>query len=176
MKPPPDQVAAIVEMSRNRSRTAMTLGPGAPGLPCVAYHEIMVWVTSSGWKLPPLMPQRVWGAVAVETSASTGLGEPCRSSTASWPAGWLEQWACRAAQAGTETGLGSGLGDGGGLGVSTRLGVGLGDGDGLCRIAEGLDAGARGPLAVHAATAARVKRRTTPVLTAGWDENKGGCG
>ena len=46
MKPPPDQVAATVEMSLNRSRTAMTLVPAVPGLPWVAYHEIMVWVTS----------------------------------------------------------------------------------------------------------------------------------
>src|SRR5256885_15117380 len=115
----------------------MTLVPGAPGLPCVAYHEIMVWVTSSGWKLPPLMPQSVWGAVAVETSASTGLGEPCRSSTASCPAGWLEQWACRAAQAGAETGLGSGVGGGGGLGGSDGRGGGGGGGGGVGRVGEG---------------------------------------
>ena len=113
------------------------------------------------------MPQRVWGALALETSANTGLGEPWRSSTASCGAGGLEQCACRAAQAGTTTGLGSGLGEGEGLGVSAGLGVGLGDGEGLCRIAEGLDAGARGPFAVHAATVARLKRRTTPFLTAG---------
>src|SRR5437588_5695458 len=175
MKPPPDQVAAIVDTSPKRSRTAMTLVPGAPGLPCVAYQEIMVWVASSGWKLPPLMPQSVWGAVALETSARTGLGEPWRSTTASWAVGWLEQWECRAAHAGTETGLGAGLGDGEGLGVSVGLGVGLGDGDGLCRIAEGLDAGASGPLAVHAATDARLKRITTPVLTAGWNEHRYGC-
>src|SRR5256885_16945214 len=109
----------------------MTLVPGAPGLPCVAYHEIMVWVTSSGWKLPPLMPQSVWGAVAVETSASTGLGEPCRSSTASWPAGWLEQWACRAAQAGAGTRRGFRLGGREGPGVSAGRGVRLGGGDRL---------------------------------------------
>src|SRR6267143_4428649 len=112
------------------------------------------------------MPQRVCGGLALETSASTGLGEPWRRSTASCGAGWLEQCACRAAQAGTTTGLGSGLGEGEGLGVSAGLGVGLGDGEGLCRIAEGLDAGARGPFAVHAATVARLKRRTTPFLTA----------
>src|SRR5207245_2145592 len=50
MKPPPDQVAATVEMSLNRSRTAMTLVPAVPGLHWVAYHEIRVWVTSCGWR------------------------------------------------------------------------------------------------------------------------------
>src|SRR2546426_10947055 len=109
------------------------------------------------------MPGGVWGALALETSASAGLGEPWRSSTASCGAGGLEQCACRAAQAGTTTGLGSGLGEGEGLGVSAGLGVGLGDGEGLCRIAEGLEAGGSGPFAGHAATAARVKKRTTPV-------------
>src|SRR5439155_25440794 len=100
------------------------------------------------------MPQRVRGVLALETSASTGLGEPWRSSTASCGAGGLEECACRAAQAGTTTGLGSGLGEGEGLGVSAGLGVGLGDGEGLCRIAEGLDAAARCPLALHPARVA----------------------
>src|SRR2546428_5178419 len=112
------------------------------------------------------MPQRVWGALALETSASTGLGEPWRSSTASCGAGGLEQCACRAAQAGTTTGLGSGLGEGEGLGVSAGLGVALGDGVGLCRVAEGLDAGASGPFARAVAIAARPQTRTSPFLTA----------
>ena len=55
MKLPPDQVAATVEVPLNRSRTAMTLVPALPGLPWVAYQEIIVWVTSSGWKFPPLI-------------------------------------------------------------------------------------------------------------------------
>ena len=48
MKLPPDHVAAIVDAPLKRSSTAMTLVPAVVGLPCVAYQEIIVWVTSSG--------------------------------------------------------------------------------------------------------------------------------
>lgn len=76
MKPPPDQLAATVLVPVKRSSTAMTLVPAVPGLPCVADHEIIVWVTSWGEKLPPLIPHRVRGALALVTSARTGLGAP----------------------------------------------------------------------------------------------------
>ncbi len=46
MNEPPDQVAATVELPVNTSRAATTLSPAAPGLPSVADHEIVVWVTS----------------------------------------------------------------------------------------------------------------------------------
>src|SRR5690349_12847762 len=76
MNPPPGHVAAMVDVPLNRSSTASTLVPELPGLPWVAYHEIIVWVTSCGWKLPPLMPQMVFGAFALVTSARTRLGAP----------------------------------------------------------------------------------------------------
>src|SRR5690242_1086349 len=133
MKPPPDQVAATVEVPLKRSRTAMTLVPELPGLPWVADHEIIVWVASWGWNEPPLMPQMVCGAFGSATSASTGLAAPWSCSTASWAAGLPTQLAWRAAHAGTATGVGSALGDGEGLGVglSSGLGLELAWGDGL---------------------------------------------
>src|SRR5256886_5386173 len=149
MKPPPDQVAATVEVPEKRSSTAITLVPDVPGLPCVADHEIIVCVTSCGWKDPPLIPQSVRGALAFDTSARTGLAAPWSCSTASWAAGVLTQLACMAAHEGTATGLGSALGEGEGLGVgvSSGLGLGLAAGDGLVRLAAALEAGASGPLA-----------------------------
>src|SRR5260370_16505515 len=122
MKLPPDQVAATVDVPVKRSSTAITLVPGALGLPCVAYHEIIVCVTSSGWKAPPLIPHRVRGALALETSASTGLAVPWSWSTASCAAGPLTQLPCRAAQAGTTTGLGWTLGAPPALGVGPSPG------------------------------------------------------
>jgi len=83
MKPPPDQLATTVLVPVNRSRTAMTLVPDALGLPWLAYQEIIVWVTSCGEKLPPLMPQIVFGVLASVTSARTGLGAPWSWMTAS---------------------------------------------------------------------------------------------
>src|SRR5437899_12834829 len=118
MKPPPDQVAAIVEPPLNRSSAAIRLVPALLGLPWVAYQEIIDWVTSWGWNEPPLMPQSVRGAFALETSASTGLEPPWSWSTASWAAGVPTQLECRAAHAGTAIGLGSGIGVGVGLGLS----------------------------------------------------------
>ena len=115
--------------------------------------------------MPPLMPHSVCGALALETSARTGLELPWRTRTASCGAGWLTQCACRAAQAGTATGLGGALGEADGLGLSTGVGVGLAEGVGVCRTAEGLEAGARGPFAVQPAMAATDRRRTTPFLT-----------
>src|SRR5438094_687735 len=93
------------------------------------------------------------------------LGLPWGTRTASCGAGWLTQCACRAAQAGTATGLGGALGEADGLGLSTGVGVGLAEGVGVCRTAEGLEAGARGPFAVQPAMAATDRRRTTPFLT-----------
>src|SRR5947209_18924159 len=153
MKPPPDQVAATVEVPEKSASTAITLVPDVPGLPCVADHEIIVCVTSCGWKDPPLIPQSVRGALALDTSARTGLAAPWSCSTASWAAGVLTQLACMAAHEGTATGLGSALGEGDGLGVgvSSGLGLGLGAGDGLVRLAAALEAGASGPLAGQAA-------------------------
>jgi len=143
-----------------------------PGLPCVADHEIIVCVTSCGWKDPPLIPQSVRGALAFDTSARTGLAAPWSCSTASWAAGVLTQLACMAAHEGTATGLGSALGEGEGLGVgvSSGLGLVLAAGDGLVRLAAALEAGASGPLAVQPAMqpamASADRRRTTPFLTA----------
>src|SRR5712664_4474232 len=147
MKPPPDQVAATVEVPVKRSSTATTLVPALLGLPWVADHEIIVWVTSCGWNDPPLIPQSVRGTLALETSARTGLAAPWSSSTASCGAGVLTQLACRAAQAGTTTGLGSGLGEGIGLGLglSCGLATGLVVGVGVERLAPGLGWGDSGP-------------------------------
>jgi hypothetical protein len=60
------------------------------------------------------------------------------------------------------SGLGPALGEGDGLGLSSGVGLALAEGEGLCRV--GLDCGASGPFAVHAATVARDARRTTPFL------------
>ena len=168
MKPPPDQVAATVDVPVNRSSTAITLVPGASTPPWVAYQEIMVWVTRTGWKVPPLIPQSVRGAFASETSARTGLAAPWSWSTASCAVGALTQLPWRAAHAGTTTGLGSTVGDADALGVGIGLGVGGGleGGVGVVRLAAGLEAGASGPFAVQAAIAATARRRTTPFLTA----------
>ena len=54
----------------------MTLVPAAVGLPWVAYQEIIVWVTRSGWNEPPLIPHTVRGLCALDTSASTGFAAP----------------------------------------------------------------------------------------------------
>ena len=141
MKPPPDHVAATVEVPVKRSRTAITLVPGASTLPLVAYQEIMVWVTSSGWKLPPLIPQSVRGAFASETSARTGVVAPWSCSTASCAVAALTQLAWSAAHAGTTTGLGSGVGEADALGVGLGLGDGVGVevGAGVVRFAAGLE-------------------------------------
>src|SRR5438105_13069395 len=105
MKPPPDHLAATVEVPVNKSSTAMRLVPAVLGLPWVADQEIMVWVASCGWKLPALMPQSVCGGLAVETSASTGVHEPWRSITASCGGGWPVKWTGRAARARTHRAL-----------------------------------------------------------------------
>ncbi len=164
MKLPPDQLAAAVDVPVKRSSTAMTLVPAVVGEPWVAYHEIIVWVTSSGWEERPLTPQSVAGALGLDTSASTGFGAPCSIRSASWAAGWPEQVACRAAHAGTvvRAGVEVGLGLGDGLASGVGLGLGLGDGEAL---ADGLWLGASGPLAVQPATASRDRRMTTPFLT-----------
>ena len=174
MNPPPDHVAATVDVPLKRSSTAITLVPELPGLPCVANHEIIVCVTSWGEKDPPLMPQIVRGDLGLVTSASTGLGAPWSSRTASSATGLPPQLACRAAQAGTTTGLGWGLGEGDGLGLGVSVGVALGLAArlGLC-LAVGLFTGASGPLAVQPERAARNRRRTTPILTT--DSNEQGC-
>src|SRR5260370_12252730 len=174
MKPPPNQVAATVEVLVKRSSTAMTLVPAVPGLPWLAYHEIVVWGTSSGPKFPPLIPQRVRGVLALETSARTGVDEPWSWRTASWAAGVPTQLPCRAAQAGTTTGLGSTVGDGVGLGLASGLGVGLGVGDGVVFLACGVEGGASGPFGVQPAIAATARRRTTPFLTARCNEPRYG--
>ena len=156
----------MVEVPVKRSRTAMTLVPAAVGDPWLAYQEIIVWVTSWGWKAPPLMPHIVLGAFGFETSASTGFGAPWSISNASWAAGWPEQVACSAAQDGTVTGLGAALGLGEGLGDGLSAGLGLGLGLGEVRLeADGLWLGASGPFAVQAAAAIRQRRTTTPFLT-----------
>src|SRR5712691_3040265 len=124
MKLPPDQVAAMVDVPVKRSSTAITLVPLAVGDPWLAYHEIIVWVTSCGWNAPPLIPHSVRGALGVETSASTGLGAPWSISIASCAAGWLGQLACSAAHDGTVTGRGCTVGIGLGLGVGLSAGLG----------------------------------------------------
>jgi hypothetical protein len=101
-------------------------------MPCVADHEIIVWVTSCG-VAGPLIVQIAVGLRASVTSARTGVEEPCMTSRASWMPGFPGQVARRAAQAGTATGLGSGggegLGDGLGDGLGSGVGVGLGEGE-----------------------------------------------
>ena len=154
MKLPPDQVAATVLTPLKRSRTAITLVAGVFGVPCVAYHEIIRWVTSWGWNAPPLMPQMVRGLLALETSASTGCAAPCSLITASWAAGVPAQLARWAAQAGTATGGGFGLG-------VAEIEAG-----------ERLASGARGPLGVQQTAATRKRRRPTPILTGGWNEQR----
>jgi hypothetical protein len=149
---------------------ASTLVPGLSGAPCVAYQEIIVWVTSCGWNEPPLIPHSVRGALGFDTSASTVLVAPCSRSKASWATGWAAQLAWRAAQAGTATGLGSMLGDGDGLGLSAGLGLGLGLGLGDVWVGDGVEDGARGPLGVQPASASRDARTITPFLTGGWNE------
>src|SRR6266516_1278444 len=149
---------------------AITLVPGLSGAPCVAYQEIIVWVTSCGWNEPPLIPHRVRGALGFETSASTVLVAPWSRSNASWATGWAAQVAWRAAQSGTAAGLGSMLGEGDGLGLSAGLGLGLGLGLGDACVGEGVEGGARGPLAVQAASASRDARTSTPFLMGSWNE------
>ena len=60
----------------NRSRTAITLVPALVGLPLVAYQEIIRCVISWGWNEPPLIPHRVRGLLALETSARTIVAAP----------------------------------------------------------------------------------------------------
>jgi len=93
---------------------------------------------------------------------------PWSCSTASCAVAALTQLAWSAAHAGTTTGLGSGVGEADALGVGLGLGDGVGVevGAGVVRFAAGLEGGASGPFAVHAAIAARPRRRTTPFLTA----------
>jgi len=71
MKLPPDQLAATVEVPMNGLRTAIRLVPAAVGVPCVAYQDNVVCVASCGWNEPPLIPHKVRGLFALETSAST---------------------------------------------------------------------------------------------------------
>ena len=118
------------------------------------------------------MPHNVRGALGLETSASTGLAAPWSWRTASAAAGVLTQLAWRAAQAGTATGVGSGVTEGLGVGVSSGDGLGVAVGDGLGRLALGLAMGASGPLAVHPATAASNRKRTTPFLTTDCNEQR----
>src|SRR4029077_14083926 len=83
MNAPPDQLAATVDVPLNMSRTAITLVPGVAGAPCVAYHEIIVCVTSCGWKLLVLSVHSALGFFASPTSARTGRVAPCIWSRAS---------------------------------------------------------------------------------------------
>src|SRR5215470_15370276 len=111
------------------------------------------------------MPHTVFGFFASVTSARIGLAAPWSWRTASAAAGWPTQVACRAAHAGTSTGLGWLVGLG--LACWVGLGVGLGEGlgVGLGFLLGELTGGARGPLGVHAARAARTRRRAIPFLT-----------
>jgi hypothetical protein len=141
------------------------LAPGDPGLPCVADHDTVVWVTNFGCQ-DPVSVQIVRGFRASVTSATIGLVAPCMTSTASAAAGDPEHVACIAAQAGTVVGLAIGgavaEGEGDGLGVGIGEGVGLAAGD-----AEGLGWATSGPLAVQAATASRTPTTANPLLTRG---------
>jgi hypothetical protein len=141
------------------------LGPGVPGLPCVADQDTVVWVTSCGCQ-DPVKVQIVRGLRASVTSATIGFLAPCIRTTASAAAGDPEHVACIAAQAGTATGLGVGEavgeGDGDGLGVGLGEGLGPADGEG-----DGLACGARGPFAVQPATASRTPKAANPLLTRG---------
>jgi len=88
----------------------------------------------------------------------------------------LAQLARRVAQAGTATGEGFGLGVGGGVGLGLAAGLGLGEALAVAELEAGerLAAGARGPLGVQETAATRKRRRTTPILTGGWNEQR--CG
>src|SRR6202171_1888085 len=142
MNPPPDHVATTEDVPVNRSRTATRLLPGVPSMPCVADHEIIVWVTSCGVAVPVIV-QIARGLRASVTSARTGVVEPCMTRRASCVAGVPGQVARMAAQAGTATGVGrgvgEGLGEGLGVGLSSGVGVGLGEGEfeGLARATTG---------------------------------------
>src|SRR5579864_2973688 len=92
--------------------------------------------------------------------------------TASAAVGCPAQLAWSAAQAGTSIGVGWLVGLGLGLGSCVGLGLGLGLGLGVCFLAVGVCCGASGPLAVQPVSAASVRRRTTPFLTA-LSTNKG---
>src|SRR6202521_1623958 len=172
MNAPPDQLAATVVFPVNRSRNPITLSPAVLGVPSLADHEIVVWVTSCGVH-GPVIVQIGRGFRASVTSARTLVGEPCITSNASCVAGAPVQLACMAAHAGTDTGLGAGEGDGEGLGeglgdgLGVGLGVGLGDG-----VGEGLVWATAGPFAVQPATASRRHASTTPILTE--DSTSGG--
>ena len=77
MKAPPDQDVATVDVPVTRSRTAIKLVPGAPGEPCVADHEIIVWVTSCVARCQlPEIEQMVFGFLGSVTSATIGFGPP----------------------------------------------------------------------------------------------------
>ena len=71
MNPPPVQPAASALVPVNRSRVAITLAPGVPGLPCVADHDTICWLTSCGVH-EPVIVQMVRGCTGSVTSASTG--------------------------------------------------------------------------------------------------------
>ena len=174
MKLPPDHVARTAEVPMNGLRNARMLVPALVGEPCDAYHDSVVWVASCGWNDPPLMLQRVRGLLALVTSARTGLAAPWSLITASCAAGVPAQLARSAAHAGTATGLGStiGVGEGLGVGLSSGLGLGLGEGDDCEGVV--LAAGVSGPLGVQAASAQTARRRTTPYLTGGCNEQR--CG
>src|SRR5262249_30283279 len=120
MNAPPDHEVATADVPVTRSSTPIRLVPGPDGEPCVADHEIMVWVTScvASCQLPEI-EQSVRGFLASVTSATTGLAPPWSFSSASALVGGLAQLACMAAQAGTTrgTGDGDGLGDGEGDGL-----------------------------------------------------------
>lgn len=136
MNPPPVQLAASALVPVNMSSVAITLGPGVPGAPCVADHEIICWLTSCGAQ-EPVIVQMVRGCSGSVTSASTAWVDPCMVTNASWAVGAPEQLACMAAHDGTTTGLATGLGLGDGVGEDDSVGVGVGDslaradGDGL---------------------------------------------
>src|SRR5258706_1944644 len=70
-KPPPVQLAASALVPVNTSRVAITLGPGVPGPPWVADHEIICWLTSCGDQ-EPVIVQSVRGWSGSVTSARTG--------------------------------------------------------------------------------------------------------
>src|SRR5216684_1825122 len=70
-KPPPVQLAASALVPVNISRVAITLDPGVPGLPWVADHEIICWLTSCGVQ-EPVIVQIVRGCSGSMTSARAG--------------------------------------------------------------------------------------------------------
>ena len=82
------------------------------------------------------------------------------------------QLARRAAQAGTAAGDGAVDGVGEGLGLSNGLELGEGLGVGELAVGVWLAAGASGPFGVHAEAAARQRRRATPNLTGGCNEQR----